>query len=52
MEQIERENAEKITKMLLESMDLTEIIHLIESPEALKTKVAEAMEVIFSHVEF
>ncbi|KVH98794.1 hypothetical protein Ccrd_022978 [Cynara cardunculus var. scolymus] len=38
--------------MLLDSIDLTEVIHLIESPEALKTKVEEAMETIVSHVEF
>ncbi|KVH98602.1 hypothetical protein Ccrd_023174 [Cynara cardunculus var. scolymus] len=52
VEQIERENAAKVTEMLLDSMDLTEVIHLIESPEALKTKVAEAMETIISRVEF
>jgi polyadenylate-binding protein len=27
-------------------MDQTEVLHLIESPEALKSKVAEAMEVL------
>jgi polyadenylate-binding protein len=31
--------------MLLE-MDQTEVLHLIESPDALKSKVAEAMEVL------
>ncbi|KAG6710580.1 hypothetical protein I3842_05G008600 [Carya illinoinensis] len=31
--------------MLLE-MDQTEVLHLLESPEALKAKVAEAMDVL------
>ena len=35
----------KVTGMLLE-MDQPEVLHLIESPEALKDKVAEAMEVL------
>ncbi|VFQ85532.1 unnamed protein product [Cuscuta campestris] len=43
----ERENVGKVTGMLLE-MDQTEVLHLIESPEALKKKVAEAMEVLRS----
>ncbi|KAJ3692035.1 hypothetical protein LUZ60_012385 [Juncus effusus] len=45
VEQIEREQAGKVTGMLLE-MDKTEILHLIESPDALKSKVNEAMEVL------
>ncbi|KAE8695829.1 Polyadenylate-binding protein 4 [Hibiscus syriacus] len=39
--------AAKVTGMLLE-MDQTEVLHLIESPEALKAKVAEAMEMLRS----
>ncbi|KAL9277317.1 hypothetical protein ACSQ67_025134 [Phaseolus vulgaris] len=35
----------KVTGMLLE-MDQSEVIHLIESPEDLKTKVSEAMKVL------
>ncbi|KAF8379310.1 hypothetical protein HHK36_028743 [Tetracentron sinense] len=35
----------KVTGMLLE-MDQTEILHLLESPNTLKAKVAEAMEVL------
>lgn len=35
----------KVTGMLLE-MDQTEVLHLLESPDALKAKVAEAMEVL------
>ncbi|GAV62474.1 RRM_1 domain-containing protein/PABP domain-containing protein [Cephalotus follicularis] len=42
---LEHDNAAKVTGMLLE-MDQTEVLHLLESPEALKAKVAEAMEVL------
>ncbi|KAG7989970.1 hypothetical protein I3843_02G002600 [Carya illinoinensis] len=45
VDQLEHENAAKVTGMLLE-MDQTEVLHLLESPEALKVKVAEAMEVL------
>ncbi|GFY89580.1 poly(A) binding protein 2 [Actinidia rufa] len=45
VEQLEPEIAAKVTGMLLE-MDQTEVLHLLESPEALKAKVAEAMEVL------
>ncbi|KAI3774722.1 hypothetical protein L1987_49282 [Smallanthus sonchifolius] len=47
VEQLEIESAAKVTGMLLE-MDQTEVLHLLESPEALKAKVAEAMEVLKS----
>ncbi|KAK9756447.1 hypothetical protein RND81_01G098300 [Saponaria officinalis] len=42
---IEHENAAKVTGMLLE-MDQPEVLHLLESPDALKAKVSEAMEVL------
>ncbi|KAK6136887.1 hypothetical protein DH2020_029373 [Rehmannia glutinosa] len=45
VEQLEPETAAKVTGMLLE-MDQTEVLHLLESPEALKAKVAEAMGVL------
>lgn len=45
VEQLEAEAAAKVTGMLLE-MDQTEVLHLLESPDALKAKVAEAMEVL------
>ncbi|XP_012489184.1 polyadenylate-binding protein 2 isoform X2 [Gossypium raimondii] len=45
VDQLEHDNAAKVTGMLLE-MDQTEVLHLLESPEALKAKVAEAMEVL------
>ncbi|GLT47315.1 hypothetical protein SLA2020_210200 [Shorea laevis] len=47
VEQLEPEAAAKVTGMLLE-MDQPEVLHLLESPEALKAKVAEAMEVLMS----
>ncbi|KAK4848115.1 hypothetical protein QYF36_009487 [Acer negundo] len=45
VEQLEPDAAAKVTGMLLE-MDQTEVLHLLESPEALKAKVAEAMDVL------
>lgn len=45
VDQIEHDAAAKVTGMLLE-MDQTEVLHLLESPDALKAKVAEAMEVL------
>ncbi|WCJ17739.1 Polyadenylate-binding protein 8 [Euphorbia peplus] len=47
VEQLEPDAAAKVTGMLLE-MDQTEVLHLLESPEALKAKVSEAMEVLRS----
>lgn len=45
VERLERNQAGKVTGMLLE-MDQTEVLHLIESPDALKKKVIEAMNVL------
>lgn len=45
MEEIDNENVGKVTGMLLE-MDQPEVLHLIESPDALKEKVAEAVHVL------
>lgn len=45
VERLEQEHSAKVTGMLLE-MDQTEVLHLIESPDALKDKVAEAMDVL------
>lgn len=47
VERLEHENAGKVTGMLLE-MDQTEVLHLVESPDALKKKVSEAMDVLHS----
>ena len=45
VDQLEHEHAAKVTGMLLE-MDQTEVLHLLESPEALRAKVKEAMDVL------
>lgn len=45
VEQLERDNAGKVTGMLLE-MDQNEVLHLMEAPDALKKKVGEAMDVL------
>ncbi|EPS62510.1 hypothetical protein M569_12280, partial [Genlisea aurea] len=45
VDQLEHEHAAKVTGMLLE-MDQTEVLHLLESPDALKAKVGEAMDVL------
>ncbi|XP_011029544.1 PREDICTED: polyadenylate-binding protein 2-like [Populus euphratica] len=45
VDQLEHDSAAKVTGMLLE-MDQTEVLHLLESPDALKAKVAEAMDVL------
>ncbi|KAG8377304.1 hypothetical protein BUALT_Bualt08G0019300 [Buddleja alternifolia] len=45
VERIERTHAAKVTGMLLE-MDQTEVLHIIESPDALKKKIGEAMDVL------
>lgn len=45
VQRFEPGHANKVTGMLLE-MDQTEVLHLLESPDALKEKVAEAMAVL------
>ncbi|KAG6495375.1 hypothetical protein ZIOFF_043178 [Zingiber officinale] len=45
VEQYVYDHAAKVTGMLLE-MDPTEVLHLLEYPDALEAKVAEAMEVL------
>ncbi|URD95043.1 Polyadenylate-binding protein [Musa troglodytarum] len=50
VDQLEHGYAAKVTGMLLE-MDQNEVLHLLESPEALQTKVAEAMGVLRSVVQ-
>lgn len=43
---IDGQSSRKITGMLLESMDNGELLHLLESPEALSAKVGEAIDVL------
>lgn len=45
VQRLEPEHAAKVTGMLLE-MDQTEVLHLIEAPDALKRKVGEAIDVL------
>jgi len=47
----EPHNAGKITGMLLESLDWSELIHLIESTDTLLAKIVEAREVLQTHAE-
>lgn len=47
VERLEPDYVAKVTGMLLE-MDQTEVLHLIEAPDALKKKVSEAMDVLRS----
>ncbi|KAK2650274.1 hypothetical protein Ddye_017763 [Dipteronia dyeriana] len=46
VDQLEHKNATKITSMLLEILDSTKVLHLMESPESLKTIVVKAMELL------
>jgi len=48
IKQLHSKDVEKITGMLLE-MDNSELLHLIEAPEALSSKVMEAVSVLESH---
>ncbi|KAL7184492.1 hypothetical protein ACSBR2_026617 [Camellia fascicularis] len=45
VERVEPDHAGKVTGMLL-AMDQTEVLHLIEAPDALKKKVSEALDVL------
>lgn len=48
VEQLEPTSAPKITSMILE-LEQTEVLQLIEFPDALRAKVAEAMKVLRIH---
>ncbi|CAL5345380.1 unnamed protein product [Camellia sinensis] len=45
VERVEPDHAGKVTGMLLE-MDQTEVLHLIEAPDALKKKVSKDLDVL------
>ncbi|KAK2650275.1 hypothetical protein Ddye_017764 [Dipteronia dyeriana] len=46
VDRLKRENATKITCMLLEILDPTKVLHLMESHESLKAIVVKAMELL------
>merc|ERR1719487_3145059 len=50
VERVQPDLAPKITGMLLD-MEVSDIIHLIEAPEALSNKIVEAVEVLEKHAK-
>jgi len=47
--QVQGELAGKITGMLLESLDQSELLNLLESPDSLTAKINEAVQVLHAH---
>jgi polyadenylate-binding protein len=51
IEAVDPVNGPKITGMLIDSMEVGELLHLLQSPEALQDKIGEALEVLKNHAE-